>query len=186
MTTTVRLTLAEYDAMLAQGILDESRHQRIELIHGEMREMSPPGPMHDEMVNRIDEWCYDVFDRSQVRNRTQSAIGIPLLDSAPQPDESVVRRKDYSTTRPQPDDVLLVIEVSDSTLAYDRDEKAILYASAGVQDYWIVNLQDWCVEVYRDPSAGGYREKRTFDGDDTVSPLAFPNVSLNLAELFRR
>ena len=145
MSTIVRLSLAEYDAMLAGGILDERRHQHIELIHGEMRTMSPPGPMHDEMVNRIDEWCYDLFDRSAVRIRTQSAIGIPELDSAPMPDVSVLRRKDYSASRPQPDDVYLVIEVADSSLEYDRGVKADLYASAGVKDYWIVKLQNWCV-----------------------------------------
>lgn len=186
MTTTVRLTLAEYDAMLAQGILDESRHQHIELIQGEMREMSPPGPMHEDIVDYLNRWSCNNTDPAEVRVRVQNSIGIPEFDSAPMPDVAWVREQSYRTGRPQPSDVHLIVEVSDSSLAIDRGAKAELYASAGVQDYWIVNLQDWCVEVYRDPSAGGYREKRTFDGDDTVSPLAFPNVSLNLAELFRR
>ena len=97
-----------------------------------------------------------------------------------------VLEQPYRTGRPQPSDVILVIEVADSSLEIDRETKTNLYASAGVKDYWIVNLQDWCVEVYREPSASGYREKRTFDGEAKVSPLAFGNVALDVAALFQR
>ncbi len=186
MTSLVRFSLAEYDAMLAQGIFNERRHQRIELIYGELREMSPPGPMHDELVNRIADWCYDNVDRSQVRVRVQSSLGIPELDSAPMPDAALVRKQDYATVRPQSSDALLVIEVSDSSLAYDRVEKADLYAAAGIQDYWIVNVLDWGVEVFRDPSLNGYRLRRSYFGGEKVSPLALPDISLDVAALFQR
>lgn len=186
MTSLVRFSLTEYDAMLAQGIFDERRHQRIELIYGELRQMSPPGPLHDELVNRIADWCYDNADRSQVRVRVQSALGIPELDSVPMPDAALVRRHDYSTRRPQPADALLVIEVSDSSLADDRREKADLYAAAGIHDYWIINVLDWTVEVFRDPSPAGYRLRRSYAGGEKVSPLAVPGVALDVGELFRR
>lgn len=186
MITTVRLSLAEYDALLAKGVLDETRHQNIELIYGEMREMSPPGPMHEEMVDRMNEWCGANTDRKHVRIRVQNSIGLPGLESAPQPDVAMVTQKSYASGRPLPDDVLLVVEVADSSIDIDRGLKAELYASAGVKDYWIINLSDWCVEVYREPSASGYREKRTFDGGETISPLAFPDVTLDIGELFRK
>ena len=186
MSTAVRLSLAEYDAMLASGILDERRHQHIELIHGEMREMSPPGPMHEDIIDYLNRWSCNNTDEDLVRVRVQNSVGIPEFESAPMPDVAWVREQSYRQGRPQPSDVFLVIEVSDSSLEYDRGAKAELYASAGMQDYWIVNLQDWCVEVYREPSASGYREKRTFDADAKVSPLAFENVALDVAALFRR
>ncbi len=186
MITTVRLSLAEYDALLAKGVLDETRHQNIELIHGEMRQMSPPGPMHEDIVDCLNAWSFENTDRSEVRVRVQNSVGVPEFDSAPMPDVAWVRERSYRAGRPLPEDVLLVIEVSDSSLEIDRGAKAELYASAGVQDYWIVNLVDWCVEVYREPASGGFREKRTFDGGETISPLAFPDVTLDIGELFRR
>ena len=131
MATTVRLTLAEYDAMLAQGILNERRHQHIELIQGEMRQMSPPGPLHEEMVDRVMRWCTRNTDPDSIRVRVQNSVGLTELDSAPQPDVALVNERDYRAHRPGPEDVLLVIEVADSSLDYDRGEKADLYAAAG-------------------------------------------------------
>lgn len=185
MTATLRFRLEEYDALLARGVLDERRHQRIELIYGELREMSPPGPMHEELVDRIAQWCYKNTDSSTVRVRVQNSIGLPQLDSAPQPDAALVRQQSYAELRPQASDVLLVIEVADSSLAYDRGEKADIYAAAGIHDYWVVNAVDWTVEVHRDPSLNGYRLLRSYAGGEKISPLALPGITLDVSALFQ-
>jgi Uma2 family endonuclease len=184
MSTAFRFTLAEYDRMIAQAVFDPDREVRTELIHGEIREMTPPGPTHEEVIDLLNRWSCDNTSPEQVRVRIQNSIGIPALDSAPQPDVAWVKAKSYRTGRPQPTDVLLLIEVSDSSLAYDRGEKAELYAEAGIADYWIVNLRDWCIEIYRDPHRNDYRQKQTYTLHDAVSPLVRPELALPVAQLF--
>ena len=95
-----------------------------------------------------------------------------------------VVRRDYSRRRPSAADVLLVIEVAESSLAYDAGEKADLYAAAGIADYWVVNVPDRSIEVRRDPVGGRYRSLKTHLGDDEVRPLAFPDVALKPASLW--
>jgi Uma2 family endonuclease len=80
--------------------------------------------------------------------------------------------------------VLLVIEVSESSLAYDRGEKANLYAASGLKDYWVVNVNDSCIEVHRRPRSGEYRNIETFSTGQSVSPLAFPEITLKVESLF--
>jgi Uma2 family endonuclease len=182
--TVVRLTVAEFDRMIEQGVLDESRHERIELIQGELRQMCPPGPTHEEVTDRIAKWSMKSLPLDAVRLRTASSVGIPKLDSVPYPDLAWVNEKDYSVNRPTPNDVLLLVEVSDSSLRYDRGDKADIYAGAGIKDYWVVNIPDQCVEVFRDPRRGGYKELRTYDLGESVSPLAFPKLALPVSQLF--
>lgn len=86
--------------------------------------------------------------------------------------------------RPQPDDVLLVIEVSESTLDYDRFTKAGLYAEAGFADYWVVNIPAQCIEVFRNPQGGKYRDVRSVGRDASVRPLCFPDIELPVSLLF--
>lgn len=186
MSTAMRFTVDEYDRMIGQGVFDTRPACRLELIHGEIRKMTPANPPHEEVIDLLDDWSHDHTDRAQVRVRTQNSIGIPELDCVPLPDIAWVRRKSYRGSRPKPADVLLLIEVSETSLGYDRGEKAALYAAAGITDYWIVNLKDWCIEVYRNPRDGEYREKRTYEIGDAVSPLAFPKIELPVAELFQQ
>lgn len=94
-----------------------------------------------------------------------------------------MRAKSYRQRRPEPGDVLLLIEVAESSLAYDRGEKADLYATAGVQDYWIVNLNDLCIEVHRNPQGGKYRATETYQVGRAISPLAFPAATLDVAQV---
>ena len=115
--------------------------------------------------------------------RIQNAIGIPKLDSVDEPDVSWVRKRDFSKTLPSPDDVLLVIEVSDSTIRKDRGVKAKLYAEAGVQDYWIINVNDSCVEVHRRPHGSRFQSIGTYNVGDVVSPLSAPEATLALADI---
>lgn len=114
----------------------------------------------------------------------QNSLGLPELDSAPEPDLAWAARRDYCRSRPTAADVLVVVEVAESSLKYDCGEKADLYAAAGIADYWVINLLDRVVEVRRDPAAGRYRTLRTLSGTQEISPLAVPQVVLVPATLW--
>ncbi len=105
--------------------------------------------------------------------------------SEPQPDLALLKfRSDhYAEALPTAADVLLVIEVSDTTLDYDRGDKLNLYASHGITEYWIVNLQSKRIEVYRDPHANGYNGRLEFGAQDTVSPQALPEVKIAMEKV---
>lgn len=184
MSTGLKLTFQEYSRLIERGLLDELRDRRIELIYGELREMPAPGPGHSDVVDRLAEWSLDRAPRTEVRVRIQNPLGIPLLQSAPLPDVTWVHRGDYSRRHPLPQETLLVIEVSASTLAYDLGEKAGLYATAGIREYWVVDVQDQSVHVHRDPAAAGFADVRTYRSAEQLAPLAFPEVSLPVADLF--
>ena len=146
--------------------------------------MSPPGPRHEEAVDALSEWSHEQVDRTSVRVRVQSTVGLPELDSVPLPDVAWVRRRSYLKARPEGADLFLVIEVSDSSLNYDRGTKAKLYAASGIADYWVVNLRDECIEVFRDPQEGEYQSHEVFDRGHTVRPLKFPKLKLSVTKLF--
>ena len=184
MSTIVRFTTHEFERMIEEGIFGDRNGDRLELILGEVREMTPPNPPHEDVVDLLAAWSYDNTSRKEVRVRVQNSVGIPEFDSVPIPDVAWVRERSYRRGRPEPSDVLLLIEVAATSLASDRGEKSQLYASAGIADYWIVNLQTSTFEVYREPEAGEYRERRTFVVGDTVSPLAFPDLKLSVGDLF--
>jgi Uma2 family endonuclease len=117
--------------------------------------------------------------------RIQSPTRIPKLESALEPDVLWLVNENYSTSHPEPEDVLLLIEVAESSLTYDTGEKARLYAEAGIADYWVVDLAEDGVEVFRDPQPSGYRSRRTHRGDEEIRPLAFPDAALKPSALFR-
>jgi Uma2 family endonuclease len=185
MSTITHLTMADYDRTIAAGAFEPPERHRIELVYGELREMSPIGPPHEAVVDVLNEWSIRGLPKGKAWGRVQNSIGIPLLDSAPQPDLAWVVRRDYSQGRPMAEDVLLVIEVSDTSLRFDLGEKADLYASAGIQDYWVVNVPARSIVVHRDPLAGHYREVRTLGGADGLSPLRMPQVILQPAILWQ-
>jgi Uma2 family endonuclease len=184
MSTALRFTLAEYDRMIEQGVLNGRGDLRTELIYGEIREMSPPGPTHEQVIDRLNRWSCTNTAPDEICVRIQNSIGIPKLDCAPQPDVAWVVEKDYSKRRPQAADVLLLIEVADTSLDEDRLEKGPLYAKAGIADYWIVNIPDWRIEVHRDPRRGAYRSKQTYTLHETIHPLAKPDAALPVSLLF--
>ncbi len=184
MSAIAKLTVKDYDRMIASGIFDGPNHRRIELIHGELREMSPIGLHHSMVVDALAKWSVSSSTEQPVHVRIQGPIGIPEFESAPEPDVAWLARKDYWNERPQPQDVSLIIEVAETSLEYDRGEKARLYAAAGIADYWIVNIPERCVEVFRQPQEGRYRSLQTFRTGDAVNPLQFPNVVLQVEKLF--
>jgi len=184
MSTIARLSLAQYDRMIEHGVFDEEKQRRIEFIRGEIREMNPIGSMHEVVLDRLTEWSFENLPKRAVWVRVQNSIGFAEFESAPEPDMAWVARRDYSEGRPAAADVLLVVEVAETSLSYDTGEKADLYAAAGIADYWVVNIPDRSIEVRRDPSGGRYRSLETFTGDDEVRPLAAPEIALRPAMLW--
>ena len=185
MSTALRLTLDEYDQMIADGAFDSLRDRRIELIHGELRELTPPGPDHSCAVDWINRWSLlHPPSSAKIVVRVQNPIGIPHADSEPQPDVCWVKPGKYRQRHPRPEQVLLLIEVADSSLDSDMGEKADLYAAAGIADYWVVNLSGRCVEVFRQPAGGKYADHTTHPMGREIRPLAFPDVVLSTTELF--
>lgn len=159
---------------------------RVELIDGEIHDMSPIGPLHSGVVIRLIR-----FFGLQAKKRwiisAQSPVG---LDNYSEPEPDLVLLKpapdDYVSHHPTPDDVFLLIEVADSSLDFDRGKKLQIYARAGISEFWIVNLPDSAIEIYREPHFTGYEKKTVLRTGDQASPAAFPNVLLNVAELLRR
>jgi Uma2 family endonuclease len=184
MSTIARLSLAEYDRMIQRGVFDGGKGRRLEFIRGEIREMTPIGSRHEVAVDRLTEWSFENLPKREVWVRGQESIGFAELESAPQPDLAWVARRDYSEDRPTGADVLLIIEVAETSLDYDCGEKADLYAAAGIQDYWVVNLRDRSIEVRRDPGTGRYRSLQTFTGDEEVRPLVMAGVALRPSMLW--
>jgi Uma2 family endonuclease len=185
MSTLARLTIEEYDRMITAGVFDGPQPRRIELIQGELREMSPIGPPHETTVDTLNEWSMEVAPLDKVIVRVQNSVGLATLLSVPQPDLAWVTRRDYSRARPTAKDVLLLIEVSDSSLEFDRGEKADLFAGARIGDYWLVNLPERCVEVRRQPFRGHYRSLTIFRPGQKVPVLAFPKIALPVSHLFK-
>jgi len=161
------------------GILHED--DRVELIEGEIVEMAAIGTRHFSCVNRL--------NRLLVMNGGEEAIvsvqnPVRLNEhTEPQPDLTVIRPRDYTESLPLPEDVLLLIEVSDTTLAYDRGVKLSLYARAGIGEVWIVNLPAETVEQYTDPSGHSYRRTEHKRRGEKLQPTALPNLSPTVDEL---
>lgn len=185
MSTVAHFTLAQYELMARAGAFDGNHHQRVEFIRGEIREMSPIDPRHASIVDWLNAWSFENTDRRQVIIRIQSTARIPELESAPEPDVLWLVKKDYSTRHPEPAEILLLIEVAESSLAEDTSEKAQLYAETGIADYWVVNLVEQCVEVFRDPQPSGYQSRQIGRGEEEIRPLAFPDVVLKPSIVLR-
>jgi Uma2 family endonuclease len=184
MSTDLHITVYQYERMIAEGAFIPSEEHRVELIRGEIREMSPIYPPHEDALDRLTEWSFDNAPRMQVRVRVQLSIELIGRQTVPQPDLAWVRRADYSKQRPTSDDVLLIVEVADTSVRFDRGEKANFYAEAGIADYWIVDVNHRTIEVCRQPSDSVYGQRELVAYNGEVSPLAFPFLRLAVADLF--
>ena len=157
---------------------------RLELIEGEIIEMAPIGPPHAAAVTILARQLgRAVVDDAIVWVQNPVRIGDR---SMPQPDIALLkpRADTYARSHPLPADVLLVIEVSDTTLRFDISTKMPLYARAGVVEAWLVDLETSTVRVFRDPEAGGYRTNLTASGDDRVTAISMPRLGVQVSELF--
>jgi Uma2 family endonuclease len=173
----------EYHRMGEVGILKRSDH--VELIHGEILRMSPMGRRHHAFVTNLSHRLIVALD-----GRAMVSVQLPIAlteYTEPEPDLAVYRRRStipYKEREPHGEDALLVIEVAESSLAYDRSTKLRLYAEAGIPEYWVVDCLAESVEIHRILNAGVYRDVSRVEGAASVSPQDFPDVVLTLAEIF--
>jgi Uma2 family endonuclease len=176
-----RFTVAQYEAMGRAGIFGEDH--RLELIDGQIIEMTPIGPPHAGTVNAL----IALFSRAVGDKAIISAQNPAILSDVtePQPDILLLRpRPDaYRGSHPRPDDIYLAIEVADSSGDFDRHVKGPLYARAGVSEYWIIDLQRRAIEVHRSPGEAGYGEVENLKDGDRISPAAFPYVDVAVADI---
>jgi Uma2 family endonuclease len=173
-------TVQEYHLMSEAGVFSD--RERVELIEGEIIQMAAIGRRHAARVDRLAEFFGDrVRTRAIIRVQNPISIGDR---SEPQPDIALVQRRAdfYEESLPNSEDVLLLVEVADSTVNYDRDVKVPNYARSGIQEVWLWDLEANCLEVYRDPTVNAYTSIQKFEGSQQFSPLAFPDfvVSLDL------
>ena len=176
-----RFTVEEYFRMVNAGILQED--ERVELIEGEILLMPPIGPRHIGGVIRYAR----VFIRLAGNRFTvliQSTVRLGE-ESAPEPDVALLkfRDDDYSFAHAVPEDVLLIVEVAESSLAYDRDVKAHIYGRAGIPETWVLNLPGDCIERFQEPGTEGYAQHTVLRRGEKVTPLALPDVELAVEDL---
>lgn len=176
-----RFTVAEYYAMADAGILRED--DRVELIEGEIIQMAAIGSRHAACVNRLTRLLVEQAGDAAVVTVQNPARLSDLTE--PQPDLTLARpRADfYAGAHPRPEDILLLIEVAHSSLGYDREIKLPLYATAGIPEVWIVDVEGGVVEVYRDPSGGRFRVADTARAGDVLSASKVPAVSFPVARI---
>ena len=176
-----KFDVRQYRAMAEAGVLKED--ERVELIDGEIVAMSAAGPEHIASVDVGAELLFDGVRRRAIV-RVQSPIELDDRHR-PEPDITLLRRRGdfYRSRMAGADDVFLVIEVADSSLEYDLRIKLALYARFGIPETWIANIRARTIEAYTDPSGGEYKTVQTFRPGQTVSPAAFPDVALPVADV---
>ena len=183
MSTTLHLSIADYDQMIARGAFYHL-NRKIELIRGEVREMNPAGPIHDDLLIYLNHWSAIATNPKEIRVAVQTGLSLAGQQSRPEPDLMWVRAARYRQSHPTANDVKLAIEVSDSSLQADLIEKAGLYAEAGIVEYWIVDAQGKCVHVFREPEAGEYLSRSVAQVGELLSPIAPCSQPLDLKDLF--
>jgi Uma2 family endonuclease len=177
-----RLTRRDYYRLGEAGILADA--DRVELLEGQLVDMSPIGPRHAIVTDNLTELLVTGF-ASRTRVRCQQPV---VLDdgSEPQPDLALARRPwtGYPHDHPGPDDIFLLIEVSDSSLGFDSTVKRDLYARAGIQELWIVDLTTDTVLVHRRPSPGGYGSVVSVQVPAALGVEALPGTMIPVAAIF--
>ncbi len=178
-------SLDEYHRLVEMEFF--TKDDQVELLEGLLIRMSPTRPVHASTVDLLTEIFIEQLGR-KVKVRPQQPVTLRGAESEPEPDVVIAERKLYRDHHPSGAEIRLLIEVSDATLAKDRTIKGSIYARENVQEYWIINLVDNVLEVYRDPQVSldgeaTYRTKLTLDREQQVSPVAFPKCKIDLQEI---
>jgi Uma2 family endonuclease len=179
-----RISVEQFHGMIEAGCFGEG--DRVELLDGEMRDMTPIGPAHGGTTDTINQ----IFTLALAGRAIVRVQGALVMDDGTElyPDLSVLRRRDdrYRTTNPRGDDAYLVVEVADTSLAYDTRTKLARYAWAGIRRYWVVDLKGRCVHEYRDPDRIGrrYRLLHSVEEGEVSIEIECVRVAVPLVELF--
>ena len=174
------ITVHEYEQMIAAGIY--TTNDKIELLDGVLIKKMPKNVPHSSAVRRANYFFINRFGNLAVVI-TQDVV-ITNENSAPEPDLALLKppAEKYDRAQPRAADVLLIMEISDSTLAFDRREKSLNYARAGIEQFLIVNLKKREIEDYREPAPDGYRFKKTYTENESFSLAAFPEIEIAVNE----
>jgi Uma2 family endonuclease len=172
-------TVTECDAMERCGILP----RKYELIDGEVIEKAPANPPHVVVVQILAIWLEMLFGRAFIRE--EKAVLLPGEGNRPEPDVSVTHEgmRAYQDHLPGPSDLVLVAEVSDSTLEYDLTTKSLMYAKAGITEYWVLDISGRRLTSFRDPSETGYQTRRELSENEQAETLAHPGITTLVSEL---
>jgi Uma2 family endonuclease len=179
-----RFSVKEYYRMAETGVLRPDA--RVELLDGEIIDMSPIGPFHGSITKFLNQ-----FFSAAAQGRWIVSVQDPAqLDdySEPEPDLMLLKPSAdfYGERHPQPQDIFLLVEISDSSLERDQEEKLPAYARSGIAEVWIVNLNEQTIEIYREPHFASYASKTVLGHGDTASPQMFPDAKVDVAELLKR
>lgn len=179
MNTLVKWTVDDYHSMIAAGILKD---RQVELLAGDIYEMTPEGPPHTFYGGSLAD-----FFRLSLGNRAlvREAHPITLEDSEPEPDIAIVRGgwANYRLRHPRAEEIYLVVEISESSLVKDLEQKKLIYATAGIVEYWVLNLAKLQLIVFRHPQASSYLSRQELTGGE-IAPMMFPDVKISLTQLF--
>ena len=177
------LTVEEYHRMGDTGII--SPDEEVELIEGQILEKPMKGTTHSA-VNKYLEKLLENCLGDEVLVRVQDPIRLDNY-SEPEPDIAVVKPDDfyYASHHPTPPEIYLIVEIADTTLKRDTEFKAKVYAKAGINDYWVLDITNRQLYAFREPTATGYQNQQIFSEDATISPVAFPNITINISEMLR-
>ncbi|SKB11872.1 conserved hypothetical protein [Planktothrix sp. PCC 11201] len=185
--TVKKFTIEDYHRLTKLGFL--KKEDKVELIRGEIIEMAAKGTSHSVCETRLERELYKLIGE-QATLRGQQPIILSSY-SEPEPDRVIVknRKDDYINGHPHTEDILLLIEISDSSLDYDQTTKLSVYAENNITDYWIFNLVDFCLECYRQPYQNlqekfGYRSKLIYLPNESVTLPCFPDLTLDLTKVF--
>ena len=179
--TSIKWTLDDYHQMIEAGILTD---RRVELLHGEIVEMAPEGTPHSYYSDESANYLRNLLG-SRARVREAKPVTLPN-HSEPEPDLAVVEPLGavYLEHHPYPENIFWLVEFSSSSLTKDLEDKAKLYAEAGIQEYWVVNLRKMQLVVFRSPEDGEYASKQTLTRG-VIRPLAFPDIAISVNQLLR-
>jgi Uma2 family endonuclease len=184
--TTRRLTRVEYEKLIELGVFQTG--DPVELIGGDLMVAEPQGAAHYTAIRKTARALEAAFGPGW-EVRTQGPIGLDD-ESEPEPDIAVVRGRPEDYRGAHPSRPVLTVEVAESSLRSDRERKGSLYARAGLPDYWVLNLEDNVLEVYREPAADPsapfgwrYARREVFDASSEVNPLAAPGAHIRVADL---
>lgn len=177
-----RLKVEDYHRMGEAGIFDENA--RVELIDGEIVDMVPIGSLHAGTVKRLIRLLERALGETALLSVQHPVVLSPY--SEPEPDIALLKPREdfYTRSHPGPEDVLLIIEVSDTTLRYDREVKVPPYARAGIPEVWLIDLESKQLEIYRHPRAQGYQQILRPQPGERLRSVRLPEVSLPTAELW--
>jgi Uma2 family endonuclease len=179
-----RFSVEEYYRMAETGVLRPDA--RVELLDGEITDMSPIGPFHGRVTKILNKhfsaasqgrWIVSVQDPAQLDDYSEPEPDLMLLK--PEADF-------YGERHPRPEDIFLLVEISDSSLERDQEVKLPAYARSGIAEVWIVDLNEQTIEVYRQPHFAGYNSKTILSAGDKAIPQAFPDVALDVGNLLKR